>query len=367
MNDRKCAFIICSNDDFYYEESVAYIRHLNVPANYEVEVLKIENAVSMAAGYNEGMLKTDAKYKIYMHHDVYIYNRDFIRDIIEIFEADKTIGLLGVVGGSDLPKDATIWDSWNLGGTYGTDNYRVQKINFYQNPEIPVMEADAIDGMLMVTQYDLPWREDIFDGWDFYDISQSMEFRRKGYKVVIPYQTDYWCMHDCGHSKLINYDKYREKFLDEYKEYSGAEFVPKVQPEIWKIQEQIFERLKSVFNAGDYKSVFLMIEGMQDTYISDNNLRYAQNFYDIYQRELGIQTLGFFEDVTDWEHAKRKYERIKFVLWDIERNHNNRRVEAFISQIREKKISSQAIAAISIHVNVDCKETLTKLKEILLK
>lgn len=43
-----------------------------------------------------------------------------------------------------------------------------------------VVDVTAIDGMFMATQYDISWREDLFDGWDFYDISQSCEFTRGG-------------------------------------------------------------------------------------------------------------------------------------------------------------------------------------------
>ena len=31
-------------------------------------------------------------------------------------------------------------------------------------------EVEGVDGLLMATQYDIPWREDLFDGWDFYDL-----------------------------------------------------------------------------------------------------------------------------------------------------------------------------------------------------
>ncbi len=37
-------------------------------------------------------------------------------------------------------------------------------------------QVRVIDGLIMVTQYDLPWREDLFLGWHFYDVSQCLEF-----------------------------------------------------------------------------------------------------------------------------------------------------------------------------------------------
>ena len=77
-------------------------------------------------------------------------------------------------------------------------------------------DVEAVDGLLMVTKEDLPWREDLFDGWDFYDVSQSFEFRKKGYRVVVPEQKKPWCAHDDGTMNLWSYDGYRKIFLTEY-------------------------------------------------------------------------------------------------------------------------------------------------------
>ena len=74
----------------------------------------------------------------------------------------------------------------------------------------------AVDGMLMVTQYDISWREDVFDKWDFYDVSQSQEFIRAGYKVVVPSMEKPWCIHDDGFMSLDNYYEQRRKLLREY-------------------------------------------------------------------------------------------------------------------------------------------------------
>ncbi len=41
-------------------------------------------------------------------------------------------------------------------------------------------EVITIEGLLTATQDDIKWRDDLFSGWDYYDLSQSMEFRRTG-------------------------------------------------------------------------------------------------------------------------------------------------------------------------------------------
>ena len=64
----------------------------------------------MCAGYNEAMQSSDAKYKIYMHQDVFIKDTEFLDKIIQIFKEDSEIGMIGMVGGVQMPKSlGIIW------------------------------------------------------------------------------------------------------------------------------------------------------------------------------------------------------------------------------------------------------------------
>jgi len=88
-----------------------YIQSLNIPIGYEIETIPVENAVSMCTGYNFAMQKTDAKYKVYLHQNVFIINQNFIKDILDIFQQNKNIGLLGVAGGKVLPTNGEWMDA----------------------------------------------------------------------------------------------------------------------------------------------------------------------------------------------------------------------------------------------------------------
>lgn len=133
----KICFIICVNDDLFFEEYVKYIHWLEVPEVHELD-----------SGWEE-----------------YRY---------------------------DMEKDR-LW------------------------------EVEGIDGMLMATQYVIPWREDLFDGWDFYDLSQSFEMKRRGRRIVVPVHKQPWCVHDDKPLLSVwNYDKYRRKFIEEYIDTDGG-------------------------------------------------------------------------------------------------------------------------------------------------
>lgn len=214
MNDKMFCFIICSNNRLYTEECLYYINHLNIPDGYQIDVLTIEDAHSMTSGYNEAMQYSNAKYKVYLHQDVFIVNPNFIQDCLDIFQSNAAIGMIGNVGVKKMPLSGTMWDTDRYGKLYEQHNYETVLLS-NGFPE-DFMEVEAIDGFIMITQYDISWREDLFDKWDFYDCSQSMEFIRHGYKVVIPKMDAPWCVHDCGFVNLGQYEEERIKFVKEY-------------------------------------------------------------------------------------------------------------------------------------------------------
>lgn len=216
MNDKKICFIMCVNNEDYMEEQIAYLNHLQVPEGYEIDVLNVHGAASMTSGYNEAMKASDAKYKVYLHQDTFIINKNFIADLLEVFQDDQ-IGLVGMVGAPKMPENAIMWNDFRCGKLYYSMIYQAG-ISVIGEISGKYMEVEAVDGFLMATQYDIEWREDIFRKWDFYDVSQSFEFRKKGYKVVVPNMETPWCIHDDGFFDLKNYYVERKKFLKEYKQ-----------------------------------------------------------------------------------------------------------------------------------------------------
>lgn len=91
-------------------------------------------------------------------------------------------------------------------------------MQYTQRVDRQPVDVEAVDGLLLATQHDVRWREDLFDGWDFYDISECFEMRRAGYRVVVPYQDSPWCYHDNTYSKMLNYYKYCERAVGEYQD-----------------------------------------------------------------------------------------------------------------------------------------------------
>lgn len=208
MDEKKIAFITCVNDEMEYAECRYYLERLHVPAGYTTDVISIQEAPSMAAGYNAGMKSTDATYKVYLHQDVFIKDRDFIAHMLDVFRCDVRIGLLGMVGKRNKKLQADALMTWDTGKVL--DNVHVSGFWHFCRPSKEEIFAEvwAVDGLLMATRYDVMWREDLFDGWDLYDFSQCMEFIRRGYMVTVPWQEDPWCFHDDLYVRLGRYDHY---------------------------------------------------------------------------------------------------------------------------------------------------------------
>jgi GT2 family glycosyltransferase len=219
MNDKKIAFIYCVNNRALYEESVRYVKSLHVPEGYEIEFIAIESASSIASGYNQGMRQTDAKYKVYLHQDVFIVNKNFLYDIIALFEKYPKLGMIGVAGAKTVPKNGVWWESTQRFGKVYDSHTGEMKLLSFKDTELDYEPVQAIDGLIMITQYDTPWREDLFTGWHFYDLSQCQEFLLAGYDVGVVRQNEPWCVHDCGIVNVKNgFDDYRKKFIDVYGE-----------------------------------------------------------------------------------------------------------------------------------------------------
>lgn len=221
----RICFVACVNDDNQFENfCMNGLRHLKVPDDVSVEILTIRGAKSMAAGYEEARQASDAKYKVYLHQDLEITNENFISDMLAEFRRDKNVGLIGMIGTKRLHPDCNWWDRTgeNLvggaGQVFAEREYHNLDLHGLMNDDWE--QVEAVDGILMATQYDVPWRTDIMDSWHFYDVSQCLEYIRAGYKVMVPRQKPLWTLHhrpaQMRDGWLPLWDKYRRRVMLEY-------------------------------------------------------------------------------------------------------------------------------------------------------
>ena len=354
MNDRKVAFIIATNDEQYLGECIYYINRLTVPDGFETDVIAVREANSICEAYNAAMHSSDARYKVYLHQDVFIINTNFIRDMTDTFAIDHSIGMLGVIGAENMPNDAYVVNSWDSGGTllFNGDN---GGIRMHGNKK-PLKYVSCIDGMLMITNHDIEWREDIFDGWDFYDLSQSMEFRKAGYKIAVPDQKSPWCMHDLAYLSVGRYNYYRKIFCKEYGLCTEFDNDLLFMDELDKNLERVHQITKLA--GRDIEHGRFAEAGNKLEYIKifraflDNGSALLRTMLTIHGEETldGVQC--FMKPGESIEELKRKYIDLKFLLYRAQFDCPK---EDYIPALRESienNIISQAAIRVAIHKNV---------------
>ncbi|WMT43511.1 glycosyltransferase family protein [Paenibacillus sp. D2_2] len=219
MQPNTILFIICINDESIYQQARRQIDNLLVPPGFTVEVMPIRQASSMTSAYNRALEHT-AKYKIYIHQDTFIVYKNMLIELIALFLRYPELGMIGLAGCVTVPSNGIWWEDSSLVGQvieHRRETYQLLRFENGWHESEEYIRVQAIDGFFMATQVDVPWREDLFDGFHFYDTSQSLEIQRAGYVVGVPVVRSSWCIHYNGDDfDYVAYEKYRTIFVNNY-------------------------------------------------------------------------------------------------------------------------------------------------------
>ena len=210
MNDKKIAVIAqCETDG--HAAIRPYLDAVDVPQGYEVELIEVPAGGYVADTYRRAMEQSDAKYKVYLSAGSILLRLNFFAEMLRIFEADAGIGIMGLVGAKQLSTTGLLAASPFVKGRllYTDDTgFRGAEI------EGAMEEVMAVSADLIATQYDIPWRSDLFHRDCFFVEAQCIEFRRKGYHAVVPQQDAPWLLTSKRTGAAD--EASREVFLDTY-------------------------------------------------------------------------------------------------------------------------------------------------------
>lgn len=216
MNSNCFSFVCHVRHENSSQAPCEFLNLLHVPAGYSVDKKVLQGNFSMAQGYNFAMRNSTAKYKIYLSEYLEIVNRNFLKDILSLFENHPELGMLGVLGAKKLPLNGNWRESTER---YGKLLLAGKSVNYLEVRGVDYEPVQVIDGMIMVTQYDLTWREDLFKDHFFYDSAQCLEFYKAGYAVGIPKQHEAWCFYHNNTDTLVEFYQERELFCREYQAF----------------------------------------------------------------------------------------------------------------------------------------------------
>ncbi len=295
MNDKKIALISCVNDEIEYQESLFYINRLKIPEGFEIDAIRVLEADSMCAGYQWAMQGSDAKYKIYLHQDTFLIYENLLVDMVQCFQKNPALGLLGVIGGEKIPHQG-----WPV-GKYDTGVVMHNSYPSYFQKNLVTKEegyrkVESLDGLILMTQYDLPWRRDLFHKWDFYDMSACMEFLRAGYEVGIPYQKEVWCFHDNHASMISNYDQEMAVFVKEYQDIYPFVFdgSSDTRNELEMVKKDSVRLMEGFIQAGNQR-------GLEEVFANEENCGYIHlRDYEILAKINQTEKAGQYEGEPFW-------------------------------------------------------------------
>lgn len=159
------SWIVAShNRDILYDNLLATLQ----PLPPDDQVVRVENAPSIAAAYNEGARRARWLIRCYVHHDVQILDLAALRAaLLDACQLDT--GIVGVVG-SRTPRLP-----WWEGDTCGSvRDARMGLLNFG-----PGGVCSYLDGLLLATAQPVEWDES-YPGWHLYDHDVCQQMLARG-------------------------------------------------------------------------------------------------------------------------------------------------------------------------------------------
>lgn len=217
-NSNKILFIIQKENEDHYAACIKSIQELEMPQGMTSEILSwTQNDANANCSqlYNSIAKGNDAKYKIYLPDTTCFVYEKALLDMMKIFASDYEIGMLGVCGAKSLP----ISGQWQESDTKVGSKYILQDDGSvleekYSASSDVCENVQCISQIMLATQYDIFWHE--LADTDCYATAHSFEFRRQGYKVVVPQQKITWCLSMAQEDRLLGNNK---NMLHEYAPY----------------------------------------------------------------------------------------------------------------------------------------------------
>ena len=212
--------------------------------------------------------------------------------------------------------------------------------------------------MLIATQYDIAWREDLFINFDFYDVSQGLEFKKRGFRVVVPYQTKPWIMHDCGFPKLDKYENNRCIFIDNYSEYLTDIYKQKFEyhNEMVELENQLCKIISDLIETGEWDEIEKILNEYRKINIKHTEIEKQCNLYEIYRAEQrdSVKADSCFFSIKEMTYQQiiEKYDHIRFTMRRYELGWKDYCTADYEKKLLNKEISIPSVLAMVPHATL---------------
>lgn len=194
------SIIICSAN----EAELAHVsENIRKTVGVEYEIIAIDNRREprgICAVYNEGAKRARFDLLCFMHEDIEMMTADWGARVLDIFDQNPQLGLLGIAGGGYKSLAPSSWYNYHLqenGGFYcnlvqGYRHTGREDTVEYRNPRNePLSRVACIDGCWMCTRKEVvrrfPFDEKLLTGFHGYDLDFSIAVNQE-YQVAVTFE-----------------------------------------------------------------------------------------------------------------------------------------------------------------------------------
>lgn len=181
------SIVICSKNKEMCEQLVANInKTIGIPFKLEI----ITGAESISQAYESGLKKSSGEFCLFLHEDLLFHTQDWGKSLLDHFNSDPFLGLIGVAGSKTHTMVPSAW--WDC-----SENDKVIRILQHKPCEQKEdqdqgfggqkrVEVAVIDGVFMALRKKIEVHFDqTLTGFHGYDLDLSLAVQEKGFKVEV--------------------------------------------------------------------------------------------------------------------------------------------------------------------------------------
>lgn len=182
--------VVCSRSQTISNNLFKNIRE-TIGCNYELIIIdNSKNKYSIFDAYNMGIDKSKGEFLCFIHDDIFIHTNCWGKVLLNIFQEDNNIGLIGVAGAKLKTKIPSAW--WDCPEDFKAINiiqhfkHKEKEIwNFgFENKQ--KIEVVAIDGVFMAMRKKMGIHFDSkMINFHNYDLNISFECFKMGHKIIV--------------------------------------------------------------------------------------------------------------------------------------------------------------------------------------
>lgn len=184
------SIIICSRTPAISKDLSENIQN-TVGCDHELVIIdNSENAYSIFEAYNLGIKQSKGEYLCFAHDDILFHTKGWGLLVLNIFDQNKKLGLLGVAGAKTKTKMPSAWWDCPDGDKllYLRQHLRDGSIDDWKKgfADKNIEKVVAIDGVFMIAKRDKRFRfQKSFKGFHCYDLNISFEYIKLGYTIMV--------------------------------------------------------------------------------------------------------------------------------------------------------------------------------------